>query len=169
MFTSMLQKHHHFWLLETQSAADCALPWQPAPMRERDLCSAQHGVVAAASTCRGRWSSSCKHQGKSGQCGHHPELRRGKQLRQKEHEELKDCVAQGPAHGLTPGQATCPVPPAHQEGQGQQHWGHGLEGREPLIPLPPQCTGSCKSARQPGTRGSCPGTVTRMSCTETAG
>jgi len=131
MFTSMLQKHHHFWLLETQSAADCALPWQPAPTRERDLCSAQHGVVAAPST-----RHSCKHQGRSGPQGHHPKCRRGKQLVQREHEELEDCAAWGPHHGLTPGSAARPMLPAHQAWQGQQQRGHVREDAGASRPAP---------------------------------
>ena len=168
MFTSMLQKHHHFWLLETQSTADCALPWQPAPMREGDLCSARHGVVVAAGTRQGRWSSSCKRQGRSGQRGHHPELRRGKQLVQREHEELEDHVARGPHRGLTPGSATCPVPPAHQAEQGQQQRGHGLGGHQSLSSHSHHdAQGAASPCMQPGMRGCCPGMPTGMSRTET--
>lgn len=164
----MLQKHHHFWLLETQSAADCVLPWQPALMRERDLCFARHGVVAAASTCQGRWSSSCKRQGRTGQQGHHPKLRRGKQLVQKEQAELKDCAAQGPHHELTLDPATCPVPPAHQAGQGQQQWGHGLGGHQSLSSQSHHdAQGAASLCVRPGMRGCCPGTLMQVSCTET--
>lgn len=95
--------------------------------------SARHWVVAAAGTRWGRQSSSCKCRGRSGQRGHHPKLRRGNQLVQREQEELEVCMTQGPHSRLTQGSASCPVLPAHQAGQGQQQRGRGLGGHQSLL------------------------------------
>lgn len=54
----------------------------------------------------------------------------------REHEEVEDCVARGPHHGLTPCPATCPMPRAHQAGQGLQQRGCSLGGHETLFSQP---------------------------------
>lgn len=51
----------------------------------------------------------------------------------REHKEVKDCVARGSHHGLTPCSATCPMLRAHQAGQGQQQQGCSLGGHKTLL------------------------------------
>lgn len=78
MFTSTLQKHHHFWLLETRSAADCASPWQHATVRETYY-ARRRAVAATAHAGAGGAARASTEAG-----GHEAdlalELRRGKQV-----------------------------------------------------------------------------------------
>lgn len=143
MFTSMLQKHHHFWLLETQSTADCALPWQHVLMRERYLCSArglgrcQQALGQAKQLIQGD-NGDIILNSKKGNSSCSGSMRSWKTATQRLH------------WGLTLGSATYLTPPS--KARPAAAWS-SPGPPEPFLPLPPQRRGSCKSVHATRDKG----------------